>query len=128
MDIAFMGKSEKGIVVLDDEKGFTEHIKSLDGKFIQLVVRRYRTNRSNNQNRYYFGIVIKILGDELGYMPDEMHEALKWKFLRKGGKLETVKSTSSLTTIEFEEYLELIRIWALRDLEINIPLPNEVDI
>jgi len=128
MDIAFMGKSEKGIVVLDDEKGFTEHIKSLDGKFIQLVVRRYRTNRSNNQNRYYFGIVIKILGDELGYMPDEMHEALKWKFLRKGGKLETVKSTSSLTTIEFEQYLELIRIWALRDLEINIPLPNEVDI
>jgi len=128
MDIAFMGKSEKGIVVLDDEKGFTEHIKSLDGKFIQLVVRRYRTNRSNNQNRYYFGIVIKILGDELGYMPDEMHEALKWKFLRKGGKLETVKSTSSLTTIEFEEYLELIRIWALRDLEIAIPLPNEVDI
>ena len=128
MDIAFMGKSEKGIVVLDDEKGFTEHIKSLDGKFIQLVVRRYRTNRSNNQNRYYFGIVIKILGDELGYMPDEMHEALKWKFLRKGGKLETVKSTSSLTTIEFEQYLELIRIWALRDLEIAIPLPNEVDI
>ena len=128
MDIAFMGKSEKGIVVLDDEKGFTEHIKSLDGKFIQLVVRRYRTNRSNNQNKYYWGVVIKILGDELGYMPDEMHEALKWKFLRKGGKLETVKSTSSLTTIEFEEYLELIRIWALRDLEIAIPLPNEVDI
>jgi len=128
MDIAFMGKSEKGIVVLDDEKGFTEHIKSLDGKFIQLVVRRYRTNRSNNQNKYYWGVVIKILGDELGYMPDEMHNALRWKFLRKGGKLETVKSTSSLTTIEFEEYLELIRIWALRDLEINIPLPNEVDI
>ena len=128
MDIAFMGKSEKGIVVLDDEKGFTEHIKSLDGKFIQLVVRRYRTNRSNNQNKYYWGVVIKILGDELGYMPDEMHNALRWKFLRKGGKLETVKSTSSLTTIEFEEYLELIRIWALRDLEIAIPLPNEVDI
>ena len=128
MDLTFMGKSEKGIVVLDDEKGFTEHIKSLDGKFIQLVVRRYRTNRSNNQNRYYFGIVIKILGDELGYMPDEMHEALKWKFLRKGGKLETVKSTSSLTTIEFEQYLELVRIWALRDLGINIPLPNEVDV
>ena len=128
MDIAFMGKSEKGIVVLDDEKGFTEHIKSLDGKFIQLVVRRYRTNRSNNQNKYYWGVVIKILGDELGYMPDEMHNALRWKFLRKGGKLETVKSTSSLTTIEFEEYLELVRIWALRDLEIAIPLPNEVDI
>ena len=128
MDLTFMGKSEKGIVVLDDEKGFTEHIKSLDGKFIQLVVRRYRTNRSNNQNKYYWGVVIKILGDELGYMPDEMHNALRWKFLRKGGKLETVKSTSSLTTIEFEEYLELIRIWALRDLEIAIPLPNEVDI
>ena len=68
------------------------------------------------------------MGDELGYNQEETHEALKWKFLRKGGKLETVKSTTSLTTTEFETFLELVRIWAITDMGITIPLPDEVNV
>ena len=128
MDIFFRGKIEKGRVVFDDPVGFKRHIDGLEGKHIQAIVRKYKTSRSDNQNRYYWGVVVKILGDELGYIPEEMHEALKWKFLRKGGKLETVKSTTSLTTTEFETFLELVRIWAITDMGITIPLPDEVNV
>lgn len=57
-----------------------------------------------------------------------MHEALKFKFLRveKEG-IESARSTTDLTTTEFEEYMNQIRIWALTELDVKIPLPNEVD-
>lgn len=126
MDIKFTGKVEKGLLKLDDEIGYRKHLASLEGKKIQAIVRKYKTTRSNEQNRYYWGVVIKILGEEFGYMPEEIHEALKWKFLRKGGKLETVNSTTSLNTTEFEIFLEKVRIWVLTDFQVKIPLPNEI--
>ena len=35
------------------------------------------------------------------------------------------RSTANLNTKEFENYLEEIRRWAITDLSINIPEPNE---
>ena len=90
--------------------------------------------RSNPENRYYWGVIVSILSDELGYSTWEMHEILKAKFLRhiafvktKDGveEVEISGSTAHLSTSEFEKYLENIRIWASSDLEISIPLPNE---
>jgi len=128
MEIRFSGKIKEGKLILDDIKGFQKYLYSLEGKKIQAIVQKYKTKRSERQNKYYWSVIIKILGDELGYMPEEVHEALKFKFLRKGGKLETVKSTTSLTTVEFEMFVEKVRIWALTDFQITIPLPNEVEI
>ena len=72
--------------------------------------------------------MVAILGDHCGYDPEEMHLALKFKFLRKGKEgLETVTSTTDLSTVEFESYLERIRRWASLDLNCFIPQPNEVD-
>lgn len=126
-DIKFTGKVKGMMLELDDERGYRRHLASLEGKKIQVIVRKYKTTRSNDQNRYYWGVIIKILGEEFGYMPEETHEALKWKFLRKDGKLETVRSTTSLNTTEFEIFLERVRIWALTDFQVKIPLPNKVE-
>ena len=128
MDIAFSGKIKNGNLLIDDQRGFDRHIHDLEDKKIQAIVRKYKTVRSDNQNRYYWGVVINILGNELGNIPSKMHSILGFLFLRDGGKYESIKSTSSLTTTEFEVYLESIRIWALSDLHITIPLPNEIDV
>jgi len=128
MDFAFRGKVNNGKVVLDDPKGFRKHLMNLEGKIIQVIARKYKTIRSINQNKYYWGVVIKIAGDYHGYTPDEMHNAFKWLFLRKGGDLPTVKRTSDLGTIEFEKYLENIRIYELSEYQVVIPLPNEIDV
>ena len=38
--------------------------------------------RSNQQSRYYWGIVVQILSEHTGFTKDEVHELLKRKFLK----------------------------------------------
>jgi hypothetical protein len=90
--------------------------------------------RSTPENRYYWGVCIKIISDELGYLPMEIHDMMKYEFLRcvvfiptrdkKMDECVILKSTTSLSTVEFEEYLSNIRQWA-SEHSIYIPLPNE---
>lgn len=90
--------------------------------------------RSTPQNKYYWGVVVELLSTDLGYSKFEIHEILKWKFLREPKYIKTTegvqeiwipKSTTKLTTKEFEKYMTEIRDWALIDLNIVLPLPNE---
>ena len=105
-----------------------KHLKGL-----QIVtIKKHRAKRSSNENRYYWGVIVRILGDEFGYLPDEMHQVLKRLFLsyekpnKITGEIEIfAESTSGLTTEQAEEYYEKIRIWALSEFSILIPLPNE---
>ena len=123
----FYGQVTGTKLVLDQEESFKNYYPKLQGR-VELIVRRVRKDRSSNENRYYFGVVVKMLGDELGYTPEEMHEALKFHFLRdESRKLPTVKSTADLSTVEFESYLTQIRQWASVEMGIYIPLPNEVE-
>ena len=106
-------------------------LKHLKGLHV-VNIKRHRKKRSNSENRYYWGVIIKVLGDEFGYIPDEMHQVLKRLFLTYDkpnqitGEIEFFsKSTTDLTTEQAEEYYENIRIWALSNFSILIPLPNE---
>ena len=109
---------------------FLQNLNNFEGKWAWLTITKFTKQRSLNQNKYYWGVLIKILSDSIGYTPDEMHEALKWHFLRVHDErpLETVRSTTELTTTEFEDYLESVRRWAVTDMNIDIPLPHEVEI
>jgi hypothetical protein len=89
--------------------------------------------RSVEQNAYYWGVVIKILADDLGYVGpgerEDLHNELRGMFLVKVGKLgkRVVESTTRLDTETFERYLAAIRGWADEFQNIKIPLPNEVE-
>lgn len=97
----------------------------LNGKSFMLQVVRHRKNRSLNQNAYYW-LILTMVGEELGYLPQEVHEAFKNMFLTEyTGKIPKVRSTSSLSTVDMEDYLQKIRVFALTELNINLPLPNE---
>jgi hypothetical protein len=87
--------------------------------------------RSNNQNKYYWGCVLKLLSEETGYSVEDMHELMKSKFLSKwlvvrGLTYKIVCSTTDLKTNKMEEYLRQIREFASIDLGCYIPNPNEV--
>lgn len=127
------GKIEHGKIELFDQRAYDIQVKRLEGKDIQITIAKRQYKRSDRQNRYYFGVVVDIIGNELGYSPEEIHELLKALFLKtkipfKGNEVEIVKSTTALNTQEFEEYLEKIRIWASTELGVVIPLPNEIDL
>lgn len=122
--------SEAGQLQLDQRPMLERYLRGLAGKPVELVVRRRRKQRSDRQSRYYWGVIVSILAEHFGYRREEMHEALKFEFLRVDPDdtrpLATVRSTTSLSTVEMEDYLDAVRMWALTEYEVLIPLPNEV--
>jgi len=123
----FNGEIYKGKLNIYDKEGFRKYINSVYGQ-VEIIVRRKKEIRSLKENNYYWGVVIRLTADYAGLLDDEMHKAWQWKFLRKQtGKIETVRSTTSLSTVEMEEYLEKIRVFALDEWNLKVPLPNEVE-
>lgn len=94
-----------------------------------------KKQRSNQQNKAYWKLIIEPLSEHLALERPRVHEMLKYKFLqeirytstRKGTMEEfvVVKSSTSLTTKDFEEYCSQIRIWA-SNLGCYLLEPNEV--
>ncbi len=125
----FRGRVVNGKLQVDSR--FDIWVSSLDGQEVEIVVRKKRSKRSNLQNRYYFGVVVKMLADKLGYEREEMHYALRVKFLGEDEDqygLKKIRSTTGLSTKEFiETYTEPIKRWSAEFLCLRIPDPNEVD-
>lgn len=130
---------------IDSEGKFTLHNRlrfeqwcfENKGKNIKIQFSRLYSKRSDNQNRYYWGIVIKEIGIRLrdlghAWLTDEdVHDMMKLKFnheqivSEEGEVLELPKSTTSFTKAEFGEYVDRVRMWAADFLNINIPDPGE---
>lgn len=116
----------------EDKKKLFGILKNLSGKH-SISIEKFRDGRSSSQNRYYWGIIVNGLASEFGYFRDEIHQLLRQKFLgytRENpvtGKTEQfVRSTTDLSTDEMEQYLESIRVWALSEFSVYLPLPNEI--
>lgn len=117
-----------GLLIPVDPSAWTLALSKLEGKRITVEVSAWRKSRSAMQNRYLHGVVLPILGEDLGYYKDEMKAALCHKFLSsvddKTG-LMRIRGTSDLSTAEFEEFMTRVREWAAVELGIFIPLPGE---
>jgi len=129
MNLIFNGFIKNGIFKLDDRTRFLKNCSGLkDGKY-QIQFKKYKNVRSNKQNSYYWGVVIETLAEEFGHTPDEMHDALKLKFLLKHqvGKPDTLISTADLSTIDFDRFIEKVKVWAASEYGVIIPDPGQVD-
>jgi hypothetical protein len=124
------GKVEKGKLILNNPNRYLVHLVGFEGKDVELVLRKKKSQRSLNQNAWYFGVIIEVLREHLGYDKDEIHEALKNKFASKTDErtgLVIVESTARMDTKRFGEYCEQIQRWAAEFLQVYIPDPNQVD-
>jgi hypothetical protein len=104
-----------------------------EGKEIEVTLKKARSKRSDNQNRYYWGVVVEIVRQglrDLGHRldKDEVHYFLREKFnykeLVNEGTGESVKipqSTTVMTKTEFGEYIEQIAQWSAEFLNVTIP-------
>jgi len=114
-------------LIIEDKPELRKFLKRFrNGDDLEVEIRTPKKDRSLEQNAYYWGVIIKTLGDHFGYEKEEMHEALKWHFLRKHeSPLPTVKSTTRLNTKEFVDYIERIQRWASIEHGVYLPDPNE---
>lgn len=126
----FTGSINKGKLILDQPERYLVHLASLNNRRVELILRKRRSKRSDSQNKYYWGVIIEILANHCGYEADQMHEALKYRFLsdrqedEKG--LIKIGSTATLTTDEFIRYTNEIVRWAA-GMSVYIPDPGQVE-
>lgn len=85
--------------------------------------------KRGNQNGYYWAVVLADIAAETGHTPQQIHEEMKALHNPIPSRFNSDRTvpgeTKNLTTIEFEDYLERVRAWALEYLNLTIPLPNE---
>ncbi len=128
----FLGEVKNGKIVLDTEairERWRIRLYLLEGNKVELTVQKRRSKRSKKQNNYYWGAVLPLIADQVGMLDEEVHDALRVKFLTiHGDKLDTVRSTATLSTGEFVEYIMNIEMWAQEFLGIErFPDPDEYD-
>jgi hypothetical protein len=126
----FFGRIDHARFKPDSAERYMAYLAGIEGKRVTLKIDKEHKRRSDNENRYYWGVVIAIMSEYTGYTTEETHEAMKWQFLRKPGEKgmpDTVRSTTSLNTEEMEEYLERVRQFAAEKLACYVPLPNEIE-
>ena len=138
MNISFDGKVQDGKLKLYDQQLFLEHVKKFEGKSVTLSLEK-GGKRSNQQNRYYWSVIIKYIVEHTGQDADDVHEYLKGKFnavefeIPRKDTGEVVdqarigRTTTKMTTIEFMQYVEKIQRWASEFLGIAIPDPNQTE-
>ena len=126
--IKFSATIKGNKLTIDNQELFKRHLDQLRLKTkpetkVTITVKRRYGNRSLSQNNYYWGVIIAMLSEEFGTFPEETHFNLKRKFLRVGGSddFPRVRSTTTLSTIEWEELMTKIRQWAMADYNIKIP-------
>jgi len=112
-------------------------VRHFAGKDITITIERKRRKRSLMQNAYYFGVVLPLVQSGLndaGYKvsKESTHEFLKATFFKQelvneqtGEILQTVGSTSQMSTVQMMEYFAEITQWAAEFLNVQIPEPGE---
>lgn len=133
----FIGVVENGHLSSGLRVQIADTMRRMEGKRLAISIKEIKRRRSNNQNRYYWGVVIPIVTNmflDAGNHTDEneVHEFLKEHVggLKSvlcdpsGVRHTVVKSSARINTMDFEIYMEKVRALAA-GFDIQIPLPNE---
>ena len=117
--------------------------KAFAGKDVIVTFARPKKTRSSEQNRYYWGVVVRMVCEafnEIGNPVNadnqediqSVHEFLKRRFLQpeifvdaNGEAHEIGWSTSRLTTSQMMDYIAQVQQFAAEFLNIVIPEPGE---
>jgi len=110
-----------------------DYIKAQKDGWYLFTLTKPKSNRTNQMNSYYWGVMIKMIAEETGYENDQVHTLMKIRHGVKedldigmvGGRVP--KSTAKYTVEEMQEYWRKITQWAAEFLNLQIPEPNEIE-
>jgi hypothetical protein len=125
------GKATRNLNLLRDA------FASFEGKNVNVTIEPVKKKRSNEQNRYLWGVCYPIIRNclkELGnnFSDNDVHDLLKMKFLKQtvlaneetGECIERVKSTTELSTVDFMTYVMEIQKFSEEWFGVIIPDSN----
>lgn len=129
----FIGKVEKGRIVVDDPKRWAAYLTALIGKRFELSIRPWRKGRTLRQLAYVWAGVYPYIADGSGHSDEEIHEAMKElhcprkEVTLRGGEVVMVKSTRLLNDSEMSEYIHNVKMWGMEH-GVTFPEPDQVGV
>jgi hypothetical protein len=121
---------DAGHFAIDNREAFRRYVAAkFKGQEITVTVERKKRSRTLDQNAYWYAVPVKILSDELGYTPSQMHYALLgeyggYKSGPTGQAVPNIASSSDLSTEDFAKLIDWVLDWAPSQLNIVIPPPD----
>jgi len=115
-------------------------IKYFNDKDVVITFSKPKKSRSNNQNRFYWGVVLPLVQNGLLEATGELRSCdnIHYKILLPlfaplneiinkdtGESLNERLTSSEMTTTQFCEYIMEVQKWGAEFLGIDIPSPNE---
>lgn len=99
---------------------------------VDLELRPFEETRRGRANRYYWGVVLKLLASESGYTADDLHEIFKLRHNSKlvadpvtGEEIRIGQSTATLPIQSFSDYLERVILDGAEVYGMTFPEPRE---
>ena len=116
-EVMVYGKVINGKLILENKDDFQNDLHKFNGDVV-LTLKQLTKKKTNKQNNYYRGVIVKTLSQHLGYTLDEMHQELKKEF--------KVDTTKRLSQDEFQDYLDRIIRWASIFHGVALPDPTRL--
>lgn len=122
----FHGTIQNNVLKVYHADRFKMWLEKLNGKNIELVIKKKSAHRSGQQNKYYWAC-LNIIGQDTGESAESLHESFKQMFLLdRTKKIPVARSTIELNKIEFGEYFEKIK-YKVAEIGIILPEPDDTD-
>jgi len=106
-----------GQLVFDDFGAFSRHVATMKGRRVRISVRRFTGTRTLPQNARLW-MIYTAISDWSGHDTEEIHEAMKHKFLpyrtleTPKGSIAAPPSTRVLSISDFASFMERVEAWA----------------
>jgi hypothetical protein len=121
----FSAEVRDGKALWYDPRRVAEFIRTLEGSRVTINIEPWQERHSDNQQRFYRGVVLPTISEHTGYEPSEVHAILGGLFLmvEKNGR-NFVQSTSTLSKEAFSGFLDQVIRWAAIELQCVIEDPQ----
>lgn len=140
----FTAQASGGRLYLENEAAFSNYLLGLNGKTVEVVVKIPHKHRSRQEEKFYHGVVVRLIAEAMSAEDQEAHDLLRGMFLKyeertpAGIRYERTLSTTELSDQAYREYWEKCIRWAAQPTKISglaidsglglyIPYPNECD-
>lgn len=118
--------------IADNLRAFV--MAALPGKRLKVVVQEAKKRRSDEQNRYLWGVVYPTIlhsGQLDGWTAEDLHEyflgeVFGWETVSGFGRkrMRPIRRSSGLSTTDFADYIARIQ-QRMAELGVYVPDPNE---
>jgi hypothetical protein len=106
MKSTFFSTVKDGKLQKNTTQNILQELAHLEGKRVVITIEKQKSSRSLQQNSLYW-VYIDILSQELGHSKDEMHELVKYKFLKLKRFISVVNGKSVILALEDGIYVDV---------------------